>query len=126
VLIVGQIANFFTVPWLGHAGLALSISIGALLNAALLYWGLCRTVNGVSRYTAHSGWLKYAVQLLAALMVMAAWLWWSAAQLNWLALQATPMLRVSYLLGVCAVGAALYFAALAACGVKLKSFARRI
>jgi putative peptidoglycan lipid II flippase len=30
VLIVGQIANFFTVPWLGHAGLALSISAAPL------------------------------------------------------------------------------------------------
>jgi putative peptidoglycan lipid II flippase len=126
VLIVGQIANFFTVPWLGHAGLALSISIGALLNAALLYWGLRRTVDGVSRYTAHSGWLKYSAQLCIALLCMAAWLWWSAAQLNWLALQAAPWLRVAYLLGVCTVWATLYFVVLAACGVKLRSFVRKI
>jgi putative peptidoglycan lipid II flippase len=126
VLIVGQIANVFTVPWLGHAGLALSISIGALLNAALLYWGLRRKVGGVSRYTAHAGWLKYAGQLLVALLGMAAWLWWSAAQFNWLSLQATPWLRVAYLVGVCGVGAGLYFALLAVCGVKLKAFARRV
>jgi putative peptidoglycan lipid II flippase len=80
----------------------------------------------VTRYTAHSGWFKFAAQLFVGLLCMAAWLWWSAAQLNWLALQATPMLRVAYLLGVCVVGASLYFAVLAACGVKLKSFARRV
>lgn len=126
VLVVGQIANVFTVPWLGHAGLALSISMGALLNAVLLYWGLRRKTGGEARFTAKAGWLKYTAQLLFALLGMAAWLWWSAAQLNWLALQATPWLRVSYLLGICALGAGIYFALLALCGVKLKAFARRV
>lgn len=126
VLIVGQIANVFTVPWLGHAGLALSISIGALLNAALLYWGLRRKVAGQSRFTAHAGWLKYAAQLAAGLAVMGAWLWWIVPQFNWLGLQTTPWLRVLYLLGVCGVGAGLYFAALALTGVKLKAFARKV
>jgi putative peptidoglycan lipid II flippase len=126
VLIVGQIANIFTVPWLGHAGLALSISLGALLNAVLLYWGLRRRVEGHARFTAQSGWLKYCAQLFVGLAAMGAWLWWVVPQLNWIALQTTPWLRVSYLLGVCGVGAALYFAALAVCGVKLKAFARRV
>ena len=126
VLVVGQIANVFTVPWLGHAGLALSISIGALLNAGLLYWGLRRTVAGQARFTAKAGWLKYAAQLLVALLGMAAWLWWAAAQFNWLALQSDWLLRLAYLLGICAVGASVYFALLAVCGVKLKAFVRRV
>jgi putative peptidoglycan lipid II flippase len=126
VLIVGQIANLFTVPWLGHAGLALSISIGALLNAALLYWGLRRKVAGSARFTAHAGWLKYTAQLCAGLVAMGAWLWWSTQQFHWLQLQATPWLRMAYLLGVCAIGAGLYFAALLVCGMKLKAFARRV
>jgi putative peptidoglycan lipid II flippase len=126
VLIVGQIANVFTVPWLGHAGLALSISVGALLNAALLYWGLRRKVGGTARFTAQAGWLKYSTQLVLGLAALGAWLWWVVPQLNWLALQATPWLRVAYLLGVCGVGAALYFATLALSGVKLKAFARRV
>jgi putative peptidoglycan lipid II flippase len=122
VLIVGQIANVFTVPWLGHAGLALSISIGALLNAGLLYWGLRRS----KRFATHKGWLKYAAQLLLGLGAMGVWLWWAAQQFNWLALQATPLLRCAYLLGVCAVGAGLYFLVLTLCGVKLKAFARKV
>jgi putative peptidoglycan lipid II flippase len=126
VLIVGQIANVFTVPWLGHAGLALSISLGALLNAALLYWGLRRRVNGVSRFTPHAAWFKYSIQLSAGLVTMGAWLWWAVPQLNWLALQVTPWLRVAYLMGVCSIGASLYFASLAVCGVKLRAFARRV
>ncbi len=122
VLIVGQIANLFTVPWLGHEGLALSISIGALLNAALLFWGLRRSAH----IKMHPGWLKFGAQLVCGLVAMGAWLGWAVMQFNWLALQATPWLRVFYLLGVCAVGAALYFAALGVCGVKLKTFARKV
>ncbi len=122
VLMVGQIANVFTVPWLGHAGLALSISIGALLNAGLLYWGLRRT----KRFLPHAGWLKFVTQLLAGLCLMGMWLWWAAAQFNWIGLQASHWLRIAALLGVCAVGAALYFATVMLCGIKLKHFTRRM
>jgi putative peptidoglycan lipid II flippase len=122
VLIVGQIANVFTVPWLGHAGLTLSISIGALLNAALLYWGLRRA----KRYTASKGWLIFAAQLLAGLLAMAGWLWWAAARFDWLAMQPTPWLRVAAVLGICAVGAAVYFTVLLLCGLKVRQFMRRV
>jgi putative peptidoglycan lipid II flippase len=42
VLIATQVANLALVPWLAHAGLAWSVSLGALANAALLYAGLRR------------------------------------------------------------------------------------
>src|SRR3569623_1769094 len=40
VLIATQLMNLLFVPWIAHAGLALSIGLGACLNAAFLYRGL--------------------------------------------------------------------------------------
>jgi len=51
VLVVTQLLNLVLVPWLGHAGLALSIGLGALVNALLLLWGLLR----VGAYRPHPG-----------------------------------------------------------------------
>ena len=36
-LAVTQVANLALVPWLGHAGLAAAISVGATFNAAWLW-----------------------------------------------------------------------------------------
>ena len=76
-----------------HAGLALAISVAALLNAALLYKGLIR--NGVLRHSA--GWVALLLQVLAANVLM--WIvidrlerplsWWlgaaAADRITWLA-----------------------------------------
>ena len=42
VLVATQVMNMALVPWLGHGGLALSIGLGALVNAGLLLRGLLR------------------------------------------------------------------------------------
>ena len=42
VLIATQLANLALVPWLAHAGLALSVSLGACVNALALFIGLKR------------------------------------------------------------------------------------
>jgi putative peptidoglycan lipid II flippase len=125
VLVAVQAVNFLTIPWLGHAGLAMSISMGALLNAALLYVSL-RRGGSAALYTPAVGWFKFALQLLLAGGAMAALLWWAAPQLNWLALQAQPWLRVGALLAVCAAGAVVYFAVLLACGLRVGAFLRRV
>ncbi|MEY3996009.1 MAG: hypothetical protein RL344_352 [Pseudomonadota bacterium] len=121
-LIITQIANLLTVPWFGHAGLTLSISIGAVLNASLLFFGLWRT----KRYTAQLGWLTFFMQLGVGIAAISAWMIWAVPQLDWLALQHTPWLRVLYLLGICMVSAMVYFGSLFLVGVRLKSFTRKI
>jgi putative peptidoglycan lipid II flippase len=88
----------------------------------LLYAGLRRN----QRYTASAGWLRFSMQLIMGIAIMSLWLWWIVPQLNWLSLQHTPWLRVAYVLGICATGGGLYFATLAACGLKLRAFARRV
>ena len=43
MLVATQAMNVVFVPWLGHAGLALSIGLGALVNAGWLLIGLRRS-----------------------------------------------------------------------------------
>ena len=121
VLIITQLFNLALVPYLAHAGLALSIGLGALVNAAWLLWGLRK--NGT--YVMSEGWLRFVVQVLAACAVLGAWLWWAAQYWDWTALHATPLLRVGLLTGVLAVSAVLYFATLTAVGLKLRALLRR-
>ena len=85
VLVATQLANLVFVPWLGHAGLALSVGAGACLNAALLWVGLHRRGALPS-----SAWIKYLGQLLFALIPFAAVLFYAASAHNWIALQAEP------------------------------------
>jgi putative peptidoglycan lipid II flippase len=109
------------VPYLAHAGLALSIGLGALVNAAWLLWGLVK--NGT--YVMSAGWLRFVLQVLAACAVLGAWLWWSAQYWNWTALHAAPLLRVGLMTVVLAVSALLYFGVLALTGLKLRALLRR-
>jgi putative peptidoglycan lipid II flippase len=48
------------VPLLGVAGLALSIGLGACINASLLYTGLRR--RGI--YVPHAGWLGFFLKVV--------------------------------------------------------------
>ena len=57
VLIATQIANLVLVPLFAHAGLALSVSLGACANALALFVGLKR--RGV--YAPQAGWGRFLV-----------------------------------------------------------------
>jgi putative peptidoglycan lipid II flippase len=121
VLVITQLLNLALVPVLAHAGLALSIGLGALVNAAWLLWGLCK--NGT--YVMRAGWTGFTLQVLAGCAVLGAWLGWSAQYWDWTALHATPLLRVGLMTGVLAVSVLLYFATLAVTGLKLRALLRR-
>jgi putative peptidoglycan lipid II flippase len=121
VLVITQVLNLALVPVLAHAGLALSIGLGALVNAFWLLWGLRK--NGT--YVLSAGWTRFVVQVLVACAVLTAWLYWAAHYWDWTALHATPLLRVCLLAGVLAVSAVLYFVALALSGLKLRALLRR-
>jgi len=116
-----QLMNLVFVQPLAHAGLALAIALGACLNAWLLLRGLRR----IGAYQPQPGWLLFGLKILAALALMAGALWWAAGpQEQWLAWQGLE--RALRLAAVCAVGAGVYFAALAALGFRLKDFSRRV
>lgn len=121
VLIATQLMNMVFVPVLGVAGLALSIGLGACINAAFLFTGLRRRAI----YVPHAGWLPFFLKVVAAVALMGAAAWFSQAQLDWAALRAHPLLRAGALFLIIGVSAAVYFAVLLALGFRPRQFMRR-
>jgi putative peptidoglycan lipid II flippase len=121
VLVLTQAMNAVFVPWLAHAGLALSIGLGALVNAAFLFVGLRRR----GTYVPVPGWGPFALRVVIASIVLGAALAWAAQAIDWIALGEQRLLRIG-LMAVCLAGAALlYFGTLMATGLNLREFARR-
>jgi putative peptidoglycan lipid II flippase len=121
VLIATQLMNLVFVPVLGVAGLALSIGLGACINASFLFTGLRRRAI----YVPHAGWLPFFLKVVAAVALMGAVAWFSQAQLDWAALRAHPLLRAGALFLIIGVSAAVYFAVLLALGFRPRQFMRR-
>ncbi len=120
VLVATQLMNLVFVPMMGVAGLALSIGLGACLNAGFLYTGLLR--RGI--YVPHAGWIGFFLKLAAAVTVMGAVSWLCQAQFDWGALHAHAWLRAAALVAIIAVSGVSYFAVLFALGFRLGDFKR--
>ena len=121
VLVITQLFNLLFVPWLQHAGLALSIGLGALVNALWLLIGLLRRGS----YKPQPGWTRFALQVCVATGLLAALLWVAAHQLPWVGLRQTPWLRIGWMVVILLASALLYFGVLRVTGVRLKAFLRR-
>jgi len=121
VLAATQLMNTLFVPWVGQAGLSLSIGLAAMLNAAFLLIGLRR--RGV--YRPRPGWRAFGLRVGAACLLLAAGLAWAGQAFDWTALRAHPLERAGWMALVLAASAAGYFGALAASGLSLRQFARR-
>jgi putative peptidoglycan lipid II flippase len=105
---------------IGHAGLTLATSLGACVNAGLLFWFLRR--GGFFR--PEPGWFAFLCKLLVALGVLAALLYTLAGPPElWLAARLWE--RVGRLAWVIAAGVAGYFATLFLLGFRLADFNRR-
>jgi len=104
----------------GHAGLTLATSLGACVNAALLFWMLRKR----GFFAPQPGWAPFLGKVAVALAVLAAVLAWLAGpSAYWLA--ATLWQKVGRLAGVIAAGAIVYFAALYLLGFRIADFNRR-
>jgi putative peptidoglycan lipid II flippase len=121
VMVATQLLNLVFVPLFGVAGLALSIGVGACINAAFLYTGLRRR----HIYVPQPGWGTFFVKLLVAVSVMGAVSWFGQAQFDWIALRATPLLRAGALATIIAAAALAYFAVLVLLGFRPRDFKRR-
>jgi putative peptidoglycan lipid II flippase len=121
ILAFTQLLNLALVPWLGHAGLALSISIAALANATLLFYGLRR--RGL--YRPKMPWRSFLFKLFVALSAMALFLGMATTHFDWVAEQARPWRRVAMTLTIVGTGAAVYFASLWLMGLRTHEFMRR-
>ena len=103
-----------------HAGLALAISVAALLNAALLYRGLRR--DGFVRHG--SGWMALLGRVAVANAAMWAVLVWLQRPSDWW-LEHGVMSRVEWLTVSIVAGGAVYFAVLFVLGMRTTDFRLR-
>ncbi len=119
-LVSTQLMNLAFIGPLQHAGLALSIGLAACLNAGLLYWQLRKQ----RLYLPQSGWAKFLVKLVVAVLAMSAVL---LATMHWLpAWEQGAMLERFLRLGLLVVAGLLaYFGMLALLGFRLRDFSRR-
>jgi putative peptidoglycan lipid II flippase len=120
VLIATQLMNLLFVPWIAHAGLALSIGLGACLNAGFLYWGLRH--KGI--YVPQPGWGTFLARLSGALILMAGVALWLAGRFDWIGLRAHPLQRIGALALVLTLCVATYFGALLLTGFRFRDFKR--
>lgn len=119
-LILTQLMNLVFIGPFKHAGLALSIGIGACFNASLLYWQLRKQ----NIFAPLPGWGKFFLKLVIAMLFMVVVLLGMLYVLpEWS--QDGMTLRMLRLIGVVIAGATAYFAALYALGFRLRDFAQR-
>ncbi len=120
VLVLTQCMNVLLVPLFAHAGLALAIGLGALINATWLLIGLIRR----GAYQPSEGWGRFSLQVVAASALLAIYLLWASAQVDWVhAVHAgRRVLSLTLLMGGAAV---VYFGALMLAGVQLRQFMRK-
>lgn len=121
VLVITQGLNLLFVPLLAHAGLALAVGVGAMVNALWLLLGLLRDRTFVPR----PGWGRFTMQVLAASALLAVFLMWATMALPWLAMYSEKLKRIGALALVIAGGSAIYFVAIWAAGLNLRQLLRR-
>ena len=122
-LVITQLLNILFVFTLGlqHAGLALSIGLGACINAGLLYYHLRR--DGI--YQLQTGWLKFFSKMTLALIAMAGALYWLALRAgDWL--QMATIMKLTWLAVLVVAGAVVYFAVLWLLGFRPRDFSKRV
>lgn len=121
VLVATQAMNLVLVPQFGHAGLALSIGLGALVNALWLLIGLRRS----KVYQPLPGWGLFMLRVLLACAALGALLAWAGQAIDWIGLQAQWGQRAGWMATVLGGAALLYFSVLLVCGLRPAHFRRR-
>ncbi|MBE0439136.1 MAG: murein biosynthesis integral membrane protein MurJ [Gammaproteobacteria bacterium] len=115
-MVTNMVLNVILMMQFAHVGLALATSLSAVLNAGLLYFGLRKL--GV--YQPVAGWGRFILKLLipnSALLLILYWL--TPTSIDWFNWDAWH--RISMLTGLIAAAIIVYFAALYAVGITIKS-----
>jgi len=119
-LVATQLMNMVFIWQLQHAGLALAISLGACLNAGLLYIKLRRH----EIFRPQSGWMAFLGKVSVALLTMGAALWWATGD-DAVWLTGAVWWRIGRLSMLVALGVATYLGTLWLLGFRLRQFAKR-
>ncbi len=119
-LLATQAMNALFIGWLQHAGLALSIGLGACLNSAILFHFLRK--RGI--YQPEPGWMKFSMKVGLAVAALGMTLWFGmGSEQHWLVTSGWG--RIINLTWLVLLGIAVYFAVLFALGFRLKDFSKR-
>jgi len=119
-LIATQAMNALFIGWIQHAGLALSIGLGACLNSAILFHYLRK--RGI--YQPEPGWAKFFARIAIAMLALAVTLWFGmGSEQSWLT--GSGWSRILRLSALVAEGVVVYFAVLAALGFRPGDFSKR-
>lgn len=121
VLVLTQLMNLVFVPFLGHVGLALSVSLGAMVNALWLFIGLRRA----GAYVPEPGWRGFTLRVALATALLGGFLGWAEQGVDWIGLGRHEWQRIGAMAGCLLAAAALYFLTLQLTGLKFKQFMRR-
>ena len=113
VLIATQLMNLIFVPKLAAGGLSLSIGLASLVNAGTLLFLLLRR----KIYTPEKGWARFTLQVVAATLLLMAFLLWADESLQWVT--ASRIQRLWQFVLVCLGAGAIYFGVLRITGFKL-------
>ena len=119
-LVATQVFNLILIGPLQHAGLALAISLGACLNAGLLYWKL----RSQQLFQPQPGWAAFLLKLVLAVGLMAAVL---MAGLHWMPAweEGNMAMRLLRLGALIFAGMVTYFGCLYLCGLRPRQFVRK-
>ena len=119
-LVATQVFNLILIGPLQHAGLALAISLGACLNAGLLYWKL----RSQQLFQPQPGWMMFLLKLALAVGLMAAVL---MAGLHWMPAweEGNMAMRLLRLGALIFAGMVTYFGCLYLCGLRPRQFVRK-
>ncbi|MDE3208391.1 MAG: murein biosynthesis integral membrane protein MurJ [Pseudomonadota bacterium] len=119
-LICTQLFNLVFIWHLKHAGLALSIGLGACVNALLLY----RVLLKRKIYIPRPGWKRFILALGMALLMLGLFLWYVASPVSsWFG--TSVEWRFGHLGFLVSGGALVYFGGLRMFGVNAKDFIKR-
>ena len=121
VLVLTQAMNLLFVPLFGHAGLALSVGLGALVKALWLLVGLRRG----GWFRPAPGWWRFSFSVGIATLLMGGLLYLAQTRIDWAGLAGREWLRISWLAASLGAAAVLYFAVLGVAGFRPRDFSRR-
>lgn len=121
VLVLTQLMNVAFVPLFKHAGLSLSIGIGALVNATWLLVGLVRKGS----YRPEAGWGRFLLQVFAGSALLVIYLLWVTQAFDWIELRAESFKRIGLMLGLLCGAVVVYLGAVWAAGLNPRQFLRR-
>ncbi|HAW45605.1 MAG TPA: murein biosynthesis integral membrane protein MurJ [Sutterella sp.] len=115
-LLAVQLCNCVTVPLFAHAGLAISVGTGSVLNAGLLLFFLFKR----GTYQPLAGWGKWFAAIVCATVLMAAYLFFIQEGIDWAGMQDVWDIRALLVIAITAGACVIYFGVFALFGFRLR------